>query len=73
MNTIVAILVYLGIATSPAEVSDRMVIENSNTILDTIDDNNFINYYKSQYTTEYNVCAERTRAEVVITDICEGD
>jgi hypothetical protein len=73
MNTIVAILMYLGIATSPVEVNDDMVRDHSETILDTVDDPSFINYFESQYGTNYEVNTQRASAEVVIWDVYEGD
>ena len=73
MNTIVAILMYLGIATSPVEVNDDMVRDFSDDILETVDDPSFINYYESQYGSHYEVESHRTSAEVVIWDVYEGD
>jgi hypothetical protein len=74
MNTIIAVLMYLGIATSPAEVNSVMVLKHADVIIDNVDNPNFISYYKSVYNiADYNIPAERCKTEVVIMDIEEGN
>lgn len=44
---IVFILLFLGIANSPDQVTDSMVMENQSAIQQTMDDPSFKNYYES--------------------------
>lgn len=73
MNTIVAVLIYLGIAASPSEVTPEMISRNQSTIEITQSDPNFKNYWNSQYGSETLKMSDTETTTIVITDWTEGD
>lgn len=54
-DLIVAALMFLGVASSPSQVTDNMVTENRIEVEATIDDPDFIQYYEVVKPTIGNV------------------
>jgi len=48
MEFIIAIFMYLGLITSPAEVTQAMIDRNADTIEQYQDDKDFLDYYHNQ-------------------------
>ena len=55
MNIIIAILMFLGVVSSPDEVTERMVSENQNEISNYTQDEQFQSYIQTEGIVVYDI------------------